>query len=389
MKKFYVIGMVIILLMAVGLIAYGAYLNKSGENQITLRMEERRIPLQGEKAKFRDIKPILVLDTINLSSAEMADAVALIDGRINQVFVTKSSKVNRGTVLFDLVNEDISIKLQQAESSIAKAEAQLLQAKNSFARYERLREKNATSMEKFDEAKMNYQAAEANLREAQAVKSQLLLQNSRQQVTSPIEGEILILYKQVGAYVTAGTPIALVGDFSRLNFSISVDDISAHEISVGEKFDLNFTNSRALKKAYDTEYAAGNLGRSQTFPVYVKEIMPGLNEPAAMRKIVFEVDNSVGLLEQQAYSGVELISTKSQHTLTVPRSAVSDTNEKFVFVVTPENTLERRDVKVGATDEKYTEILSGLREGEIVVTSAIKDLESGMKVSITLTGGEN
>ena len=49
MKKFYIVALVVILMMAVGMIAYGTYLNESGENQIKRRMDERTIPLQGEK----------------------------------------------------------------------------------------------------------------------------------------------------------------------------------------------------------------------------------------------------------------------------------------------------------------------------------------------------
>ena len=388
MKKFYIVGLVVILAMAVGMIAYGTYLNESGETQITKRMESRTIPLQGEKVKYRNLRPIFALDTINLSSDEMADAVALIDGRIETAFIKKNSNVQRGQVLFELINEDIPIKIQQAESSIAKAEAQLLQAKNSFQRYERLKDRNATSMEKYDEARMMYEAAQASLREAQAVKEQLLVQDSRQDVISPLDGEILILYKQTGAYVTAGTPIALVGNFDRLNFSLPVEDASARRLAIGERFELNFRDSRSFKKAYDTEYGAGNLGNAQIFSVYVKEIMPDLSQQAAMRKVVFEVDNSVGILEQQAYSDVELIKTTGHSALTVPLSAMSD-NRQFVFVETAENTLERRKISTGTDDGTYIEILSGLREGETVITSATKGLEDGMKVTVTLTGGDD
>ena len=389
MKKFYIVGMAIILLMAVSMIFFAIHLNQVSENQITKRMAERTIPLQGEKVTYRELRPVFKLDTINLSSDEMADAVALIDGRIERTFVKKNSNVGRGQVLFELVNEDIPIKIQQAESSIARAEAQLLQARNSFQRYERLKEKNATSLEKYDEAKLNYEAAAASLREANAVKDQLLVQDSRQDVIAPIDGEILILYKQIGAYVQAGTPIALVGNFDRLNFSLPVEDAGARRLAVGERFELNFKNSRSFRKAYDTEYGAGNLGNEQIFPVYVKEIMPDLSQAAAMRKIVFEVDNSVGILEQQAYSNVELTRAVGNHALTAPLAAMSDTGKQYVFVVTPENTLERRKISTGADDGKYVEILTGLREGDTVVTSATKGLEEGMKVTVTLAGGEN
>lgn len=388
MKKLYMVGLVCILLFAVAIIAYGAWLNKSGENQITERMENRTIPLQGAKVQVRDIHPKLVLDTINLYSEEMADAVALIDGRIEQVFVSKNSNVWRGQVIFSLVNEEIPLKIQQAESSIAKAEAQLANAKNNYARYTRLRERDATSLEKFDEAEAMYYSAEAALKEAQTVKQQLLIQSARQDVIAPIDGEILILYKQLGAYVQAGTPIALVGNFSRLFFSLPVDDKNAQRLSIGERAQLSFANSQILRKAYDTDYAAGNRGDAEIFSVMVKEIVPSLNEPASLRKVVLEVDNRVGLLEPQAYSGAILTSVLSRRMVTVPLAAMIDSNRNAVFVVNNEGQLERRKVKTGVDDGNYVEIVSGLHEGETVITSAAEGLEEGMKVTVKLKEGD-
>ena len=387
MQRLYMVGLVLILLMAIAMVSYGAYLNKSGENQITERMESRTIPLQGATVKFREIHPGLVLETVNLYSEDMADAVALIDGRVEQIFVDKSSQVRRGDVLFTLVNEEIPLKIRQADSNIAKAEAQLAQAKNNFARYTRLKEKNATSLEKYDEAEAAYSSAVANLDAAQAAKAQLLVQSSRQDVTAPIDGEVLILYKQTGAYVQAGTPIALVGNFERLYFSLPLEDKAARRLSLGVQAELSFSG-RILRKAYDTEYASGNRGGEQIFSVRLLEIMPSLDEPAGLRKVVWEVDNRVGLLEQQAYSGALLRSSRSQRLLTIPLSSLIDSNRSEVFVVTAANTLERRNITTGADDGNYIEVVSGLREGETVVTSAAGGLENGMKVTVTIGGDD-
>lgn len=385
MKKLYMVGLVLILMFAVAMIGYGTWLNKSGENQIVERMENRTVPLQGAKVQTRELNQKIVLETVNLYSDKLADAVALIDGRLEKIFVQKNSNVLRGDVIFQIVNEEIPLKIQQAESSIAKAEAQLANAKNNYARYTRLIERDATSREKFDEAQATYFASEAALKEAQTIKEQLLVQSSRQDVTAPIDGELLILYKQQGSYVTAGTPIALVGDFSRLMFSMPVEDKYAQRLSIGDRAELSFTSNQILRKAYDTEYAAGNKGDEQIFPVRVVEISPPLNESATLRKIVWEIDNRVGLLEQQAYSGVILKSARTRRVLAVPLAAMTDSNRNAVFIVTAQDTLERRTVKTGSDDGKFIEIVSGLSEGETVITSATNGLESGMKVTVTLT----
>lgn len=387
MKKYYALGLVLVLACAVTLIAYGMYLNRAGELKIAERMDSRAIPLQGEKVKFRNIQPTFVLDTVNLYSDEIADAVALIDGRLTDAYVAKNSKVRQGQNLFTIVNEDIPLKIEQAESGIARAEAQLANARSNYARYSRLMDRDATSREKFEEAELQFKAAEAALKESVAVRDQLLVQEGRQQITAPIDGEVLILYKQIGSYVTAGTPVALVGNFNTLYFSMPIEDKFARTIFVGENFELNFRNSTALRKAYDTEFAAGNLGSEQSFPVTIREITPSLNEVAAMRKIIFEVDNRVGLLEQQTYNGVTLRILMPRKTLTVPLAAMADSNRDEVFVVTADNTLERRAVRTGADDGSYIEITAGLKEGETVVTSATMGLESGVKVEVTLTKG--
>ena len=73
----------------------------------------------------------------------------------------------------------------------------------------------------------------------------------------------------------------------------------------------------------------------------------------------------------------------------MPLAAMIDSNHNAVFVVTPQDTLERRAVKTGADDGDYIEIISGLKEGETVITSAAEGLEDGVKVTVTLMGVED
>ena len=111
MKKFFLAGLCAILFAALSLIGYGAYLNQSGESNMTARMEERAIPLMGEKVKERYLTPKITLDTINLYSPEMADAVALVDGRVENIYVSKNQTVAEGDTLALLVNEELPIKV--------------------------------------------------------------------------------------------------------------------------------------------------------------------------------------------------------------------------------------------------------------------------------------
>ncbi len=387
MKRYFYAGLIIIFLMAFALVGYGAWLNYSDENQIAKRMDSRVVQLTGAKATIRDFQPTIDMDAVRFSSDSMTDAIALVDGRILNWYVGKNDSVRKGDPLVSLANESIPLKLQQATSAVRKAEAVLAQAVSSYQRQGRLMAKNATSKEKYEESQAQYLAAQEALREAEAQREQLLVQEGWLTVVSPVDGEVIILYQREGAYIQAGTPIALVGNFDRLTFSINLDDSNARNLKIGDVSTLSFLDRWAMGKAYDTGYGAGNSGWDQKIYATLKEITPPLSEPADVRRAVWEVDNRTRLLEPMTYRGVEMRTGSSYKCLTVPLGAMFDKARDKVYVV-EDGTIHIRNVKAGTDDDKYVEILEGLSEGDVVVVGNFEGLSDGMRVEITLDEGE-
>ena len=66
-----------------------------------------------------------------------------------------------------------------------------------------------------------------------------------------------------------------------------------------------------------------------------------------------------------------------------------DPSRSAVFIVNQDRKLVRRSIRAGVDDGTFVEILDGLNEGDIVVTSGTGGLEEGMKASLTLEGGGN
>ena len=262
MKRPFFVGLGAILVLIIALVVYGTYLNQRGESQIAERMSDQTIPLRGAKVQTRQLKPRLALDTMNLYSNKMADAVALLDGRITSIDVEKNSHVVQGQTLFTVTNDTQSIKIRQAdidilkveneiiqsENDIMKAESNLARAKSDFERYGRLIAQEAVTQEKFEEIEAAYKEAQVNIQNTHvhkksllaqkeyliAQKEQLLIENSYSQVTAPIDGEVLILYKTQGSHVTPGTAMALVGDFKTLNFSVDIEDKFTKRFRAGD-----------------------------------------------------------------------------------------------------------------------------------------------------------
>ncbi len=399
MKKIFLIALGVVLGIVVVVISYGAYLNQAGESNIKSRTADKKLTLHGARAKVQDIKMRLALDTVHLYSNEMTDAVALVDGRISAVEVHKNDHVKQGQILFRLVNEQLPGKIRQAEieilkaeSDIAKAEAGLAKAENDYGRYERLRARDAVTPQKFEEVAAGYKEAQVLQEQAIAQRDiltaqleQLLIDSDHTQVQAPIEGDVLLIYKQLGSYVNAGTPLALVGNFHRLYFSLPLEDVLAKGVAVGQNASLDFSRSD-FAKVYDTKYVAGNAGARQSLTARILSISPDLQETAAMRTVLFEVDNRAGLLEPQNYNNLVVRSNISHRGLTVPLSAL-DLSRTEAFVLGTDGALERRTVAAGIDDGEYVEILSGIAEGEIVIISDVEGLENGMKAEVKLEEG--
>ncbi len=385
MKKILLIGLALTMSLVVGLMIYGTYLNHFGELKIARQLEDRRITLTGARAKVRTLHPILSFDTMTLQSPDMADTVSLIDGRIAAIKVKRNDDVEAGQVICELINGEYPLKIQEMDSNIMEAEAKLQQAKNDYERYQRLWNQEATSKEKLEVMYTTYRAYITRIAALEAQKQQLLLQESYQQVTAPISGKVLLVYQTEGAFVKAGTPLVLVGNNARLLFSKTVKDYVAKWHAVGTSVGVSFL-IEDFQKAYDTSYGIGNRGEKQDFTATVVSVDPPLIEPAEMRRVVWSVDNSSGVLDMKTYKNVELQSFQEHRSLTVPLTAVENplSEHPLVYVLNEQEEIEMREVSVGVQDKVYIEILTGILDGEIVITSGKEGLESGTKAAVRL-----
>ena len=388
MKKYFFIGLATIFILAIALVGYGTWLNVSDENQIARRMDERALTLTGAKAQKRSLHPTIELDAVRLYSENMADAVALIDGRIIEWYVKKNSAVQKGDTLLRLENDQVLLQIQQATANVRRSEAALAQAFNTYRRQELLLKDNATSKEKYDAAKAQYEAAEETLVEAEAQREMYYVQEARQRVTSPVDGKVLLIYQREGSYVQGGVPLALIGDFDRLLFSTTMNNKHAQYLFVGERVTLKIP-AQAMKKAFDTEYAPGNKGNDETIVAVVREITPPISEPAGIRRVICEIDNRAGVLEPLTYNKVSVRAERSAECLSVPISAMTDSSRTEVFMVRPDGTIERREVETGTNDGTYIEIRSGLSEGDVVVVENFDGLENDMRVQVTIEDEKN
>ena len=323
-------------------------------------------------------------EAVRLYSENMTDAVSLIDGRISELYVKKNSFVKKGDALFKVVNDQIPLQIQQANSQIRRIKALVAQASNNFQRQERLMKKNATSKEKYEESAAQFNAAKEELVEAETQLKFYSLQQEKQEVKSPIDGNVLLIYHRNGSYVQQGTPLALIGNFDKLFFSMPLEEESTQFLSIGESVSLKFMETN-FPKAYDTQYSATNKGRFEEIKANLIDITPSIDKPAEIRRAIWEIDNHAHLLEPLTYNKVVMKTDKSYEGLSIPLSCLADSSYDATLVWNSEKkTIERREIKTGSDDGIYIEVFSGLREGEIVVEESYNDVKDDIKIEVVL-----
>ncbi|NVO06666.1 MAG: efflux RND transporter periplasmic adaptor subunit [Rhodoferax sp.] len=126
----------------------------------------------------------------------------------------------------------------------------------------------------------------------------------------------------------------------------------------------------------------------KSFTAALTTIYPTLNAETRTVPVRLELANPGGLLKPGMFAQLELAVGAKAKVLTVPVSAVIDSGARQMLLVqvgdASEGRFEPREVKLGARSDNYLEVLSGLREGELVVTSAnfLIDAESNLKAAI-------
>ena len=176
-----------------------------------------------------------------------------------------------------------------------------------------------------------------------------------QTISSPMDGFVKNILVNEGQFVETGTPLAVVSKNKKLILQASVSQkyfsklptiSSANFKPIGseEVFDTKILNGKIVS------YGKSTAGNSAFLP------------------ITFEIDNKGNLISGSA-AEVFLKSTPIPNTLIIPVSALMEEQGNFyVYVQLGGESFQKREIKIGASDGENVQVISGVSEGERVVT---------------------
>ena len=212
-----------------------------------------------------------------------------------------------------------------------------------------------------DDLTESIQSASESLRSAEISMQNLQDTMNNYTITAPISGTIIEKDAKVGDAVKTGDTLCIVYDLSYLEMSINVDELQISSISVGQQ--VQITADAVPDKTYvGTVTRVSMKGKSDggttTYPVTIRiddtdGLRPGMNANAEI--VVAEAKNALVVPNAAVVRGSYVLVTKDS-----PSAANADTAmeapEGFVYV----------PVKTGVSDDDYTQIVSGIQEGDTI-----------------------
>ncbi|NWF74672.1 MAG: efflux RND transporter periplasmic adaptor subunit [Nitrospirae bacterium] len=334
-----------------------------------------------------------VADVIQKDVPIHSEWVGTTDGSVNAVIraqvtgyllkrpYTEGSFVKKGALLFELDPSKFQASLDQAQGELAKAKAQLLKTKLDVARDTPLAKQGAVSRKELDDSIQAYEAAKGMTASAKAAVEQAKLNLGWTRIIAPIDGVVGIAKAQIGDLIESNSELTSMStvDPIRVYFPISEQEYLGAAEKIQERY-----KERERGEAYGGVELELILGGEKLYPhkgqFYLVDRQVDVKTGTIRVAALFPNPNN--FLRPGQFARVRAVTKTKEQALLVPQRAVMEMQGSYqVAVVTPENKVDIRPVKVGERTGNLWIIDQGLNQGERVVVEGLQKVKAGMTVN--------
>jgi membrane fusion protein (multidrug efflux system) len=335
-------------------------------------VEEPTPAVSVSKVEKKDLVISIPL-TGTLKAQMEVDISSKTPGRLSSVKVDMGQKVEKGDTLATLENRDTAMTIKQAQAQLASAEAQKVQADLDVDRIKKLQESGASTDSELTGIKTKATLANSSLDAASAMLALAKENLNNSVLKAPFDGTITKRNANPGQTVSPGTLLFTLHDLSAMILEAGIAERDLGRVQIGQSVDMKV-------EAYP----------GQTFQGKIKIV--GMSLDPATRKIPLQIEfpNKDKKLLSQMYARAKLQLDTRPGALLIPEAALMDPKggatpdsgePKDVFVVKDGVALRKR-VGIGAIVEGNCEVLTGLSEGDMVITSGQSLVKENNKVKV-------
>lgn len=341
---------VLAVLLAISSIVFTLLKNKKTLNENKMPVNRSQIPVTVtvDTVKMMKMNGALMLPA-TLAAWEEANISAETSGRIENLTIELGSIANKGQVIGHIDATENRIKLESAALAIEKLN-------RDYERNKILVAGNATNANAVKDAQYDLDSKKL---EAAQLRSQIAKAN----IISPISGIVTEKKAVTGEFVNNGSVIASVADTRHLKAKVYFPENQIFLLRAGEK-------ARITTASFPGE----------TFEGVVTYISPKGDDNHNYLVELSVTNNKRNALKAGLYVQAVFDATKDEQVLQIPKAALVE-GLKNPYVYVAENNLARESKLVlGRENGEYVEVVSGLKEGEKVITSGLINILPGSHI---------
>jgi membrane fusion protein (multidrug efflux system) len=287
-----------------------------------------------------------------LAANESVDLTATVTETVSVIHFDDGDRVDRDQVLVEMTSREEHARLEEASATVNEARRQ-------YQRIKPLASEGSAAKSLLDQRKREWETARARLT---AIESQL----ADRLIKAPFDGIVGLRDLSVGALVRPGDLITTLDDdhVMKLEFPVSATylDVLRPGLQV-------IASSRAFAER----------GFTGTISAVDSRIDP-VTRSIRVRALIPNPDQ---LLRPGMLMHVELLKDPRMALVIPEESLVPLGEQQFVYIVAPDNSIERRELRIGGRRPGLVEVAEGLADGEQVVTHGHLRIRPGQTVTIT------
>jgi HlyD family secretion protein len=379
-----------ILIIAVIIIAVAAFVT------LNLMKKEKGTEVEVEKVEIGKIVQT-VTGSGQIRPEIQVKVSANVAGKIIKLHAEEGDQVMKGQLLVELDPEQYIASLARAKSNRLSMRATEKKLKSELNRAKDLIEQGLISDADFEAAEAAYEAAVSNTQQADANVNEAKDMLAKTKLHSDMDGIVTDLNKEEGEIALGAQfqedVIMVVADLSKMEAAIEVDENDVVNVTLNDTSDIEIdafpdttfrgvvtqiANS-ATVKGIGTQEQVTNFEVTVALIEYNEKFRPGMSTTV---DIITETRNDVLKVPIQAVTTREKEKLKKKRNIEDHPEEESDLEKKgnkkkdmieVVFVV-EDNHAIAKPVKLGISDDTYYEIISGVNEGDELVTAPFRVL---------------
>ncbi len=289
-----------------------------------------------------------------VEAVKKATISSQVSGRVIEVNFDIDDFVEKGSVIVRIRDKEYKARLNSAKASLKEAQANHKDATLEFKRVKGLYKDKIVSASTYDKAKAALKAAEAKVSASEAGITEAKEKLDNTVIKAPYSGIVTQRHIEQGETMRIGQ--AIMTGFSMASLRVSVDVPQAYINAVRQNKNALITNLESKQTLSATDLTIFPFANPKSHTFRVRAALPKNTEnlfPGMLVKVGFKINNRKRLM--------------------IPTSAIVHRSEvSAIYVVSKNNKLQFRQIRVGKTFGNQSEILSGLDADEIVSTDPVR-----------------